>query len=294
MSSFFENSKNWLRRQKTQVDAAADAAQPVLDRIGDQADEAWDWIAKDDGAKKWLSENWSEMSEMIDQSYPTDMPDLERLEKALVGISQNVQQISEKRARRLATVIAGKLGGAAGVGGIAGLISAFGAASTGTAIASLSGAAATTAKLYWVGSIIGLGTTAGATILTVGGIGLAIGTAYLTKRYVVGKVREAEKLQKHEQALLIACATLLAGIQQEKELSGNVSRDQLQELSKYALLPILDNLNSYWTDDDMKRAGVKDAMSYRKCLAILPFNKLRTHRNELTKLVIGALANEQE
>ena len=110
----------------------------------------------------------------------------------------------------------------------------------------------------------------------------------------MGKVREAEKLQKHEQALLIACATLLAGIQQEKELSGNVSRDQLQELSKYALLPILDNLNSYWTDDDMKRAGVKDAMSYRKCLAILPFNKLRTHRNELTKLVIGALANEQE
>ena len=62
---------------------------------------------------------------------------------------------------KLTSLLAGKLGTLGTAGGIMGLLS-FGTASTGTAIASLSGAAATTAKLFWVGSIVGGGVAVGA------------------------------------------------------------------------------------------------------------------------------------
>jgi len=289
-NQFIRRARGWLDRRESDLVEVSEQVAPLLDKVGDHADDARAWITKDDGARKWLAKNWAEISELLDQSYPPEMSDLDRLEKALVGIIKNVQQSSEKRARRLATLIAGKLGGAAGIGGIVGLISTFGAASTGASIASLSGAAATTAKLYWVGSLFGLGTAAGGAALAVGGIGLAIGTAYLTKRYVFGSARNIQKLQDHEQALLVACSTLLAGVQEEQEKGGTITREQTRFLCNYALVPILDNLNSYWTEDDMKRVGVAPAKSYRNCLAALPFQNLRTHKNELTKLVIRAMA----
>jgi len=62
------------------------------------------------------------------------------------------------------------------------LISSFGTTSNSTAIASLSGAAETTAILYWLGSIFGLGVTAG-TVITVG-IGILGG--YIAYRMGIG------------------------------------------------------------------------------------------------------------
>ena len=62
------------------------------------------------------------------------------------------------------------------------LISSFGTTSNSTAIASLSGAAETTAILYWLGSIFGLGVTAG-TVITVG-IGILGG--YIAYRMRMG------------------------------------------------------------------------------------------------------------
>ena len=64
------------------------------------------------------------------------------------------------------------------------LISNFGTTSNSTAIASLSGAAETTAILYWLGSIFGLGVTAG-TVITVG-IGILGG--YIAYRMRMGDV----------------------------------------------------------------------------------------------------------
>lgn len=85
---------------------------------------------------------------------------------------------------------AASLGAAAGALGSAatfGLVATFGAASTGTAIASLSGAAATNATLAWIGggtlAAGGGGVAAGATILTGGtaliAIGVGAGVMYL-------------------------------------------------------------------------------------------------------------------
>ena len=62
------------------------------------------------------------------------------------------------------------------------LISNFGTTSNSTAIASLSGAAEATAVMYWLGSIFGLGVTAG-TVITVG-IGILGG--YIAYRMRIG------------------------------------------------------------------------------------------------------------
>src|SRR5688572_23407023 len=89
---------------------------------------------------------------------------LTRVECSLTGIVGSIRQISYRKARVITGLAIAKLSGAVAVGGIAGLISAFGTASTGTAIGTLSGAAATSATLYWVGSLFGLGAIAGGSI----------------------------------------------------------------------------------------------------------------------------------
>ena len=92
---------------------------------------------------------------------PTYADDRLKTSKALDVIATAITQTSPKVQNKLTFVLAGKLGALGTAGGIVGLLS-FGTASTGTAIASLSGAAATTAKLFWVGSIVGGGMTVGA------------------------------------------------------------------------------------------------------------------------------------
>jgi len=65
----------------------------------------------------------------------------EHLEDTLTRIVSAIQQTSDRKARVFVNAVIGKLGGAMAVGGISGLVATFGAASTGTAIASLSGVA---------------------------------------------------------------------------------------------------------------------------------------------------------
>jgi hypothetical protein len=84
-------------------------------------------------------------------------------ENSLTKLVVNVLQIPHEGSSRLTDALIANASGAAGVAGILGLIGAFGSASTGTAIASLSGAAASNATLYWLGSLVGGGVFAGTT-----------------------------------------------------------------------------------------------------------------------------------
>ena len=74
--------------------------------------------------------------------------DLQRLDEALTAVVSAVLQESNRAAGTIIGVATSKLLAASVVAGTFGGIAAIGAASTGTAIASLSGAAATTATLY--------------------------------------------------------------------------------------------------------------------------------------------------
>ena len=118
----------------------------------------------------------------------------------LVYINACILQISrdeaEQLANKLGNAIAAKIAGAASVGALLGMVSTFGTASTGTAIASLGGAAQTTATMYWVGSLAGGGVATGAVIT--GGVAIVVG-------YGVYKLLSSEARKPHICAVSREC-----------------------------------------------------------------------------------------
>jgi hypothetical protein len=125
-------------------------------------------------------------------------------------ISACMMQIStgeaEKAAGQFGAAIASKITGVATTGALLALVGTFGTAGTGTAIASLSGAAATNATLAWVGSLLGGGMAAGA-VLT-GGLGIIAG---LGAYKLLGSERRAfESLLDVEQRIVQCCWFLIA------------------------------------------------------------------------------------
>jgi hypothetical protein len=121
--------------------------------------------------------------------------------KAIVGA---MLQESSRTASTIIGVAASKLIAAGVMAGAFGTIGAFGVASTGTAIASLSGAAATTATLYWIGSTIGMGVAAGGLMLTGGAIVAGIPAVIVVRRRVLGRRWTEKGLSNPEQAALYA------------------------------------------------------------------------------------------
>lgn len=136
---------------------------------------------------------------------------LRRIERDLNCIIAAITQESERRtrhARRVTQIATGKITGAATVGGMLMFISAFGSASSGTAIGTLSGAAATSAKMYWVGSTFGMGAVAGAIILPAIGAILGLLGVLVFTRKVIGRSRKPEKMEQFEVRALFASHNL--------------------------------------------------------------------------------------
>lgn len=136
---------------------------------------------------------------------------LRHVERDLNGIIAAISQVSSRRARRarrVAQIATGKITGAATIGGMLMFISAFGSASTGTAIGALSGAAATSAQMYWIGSIFGVGAVAGAIILPVIGAVLGLIAVFVISRAVFGRPRKPAKMQEFEVRALFASLRL--------------------------------------------------------------------------------------
>lgn len=130
----------------------------------------------------------------------------------LIYINACILQISptesEQFAIKLGNAIAAKVGAGIGVGALLSLVSAFGTAGTGTAIAGLSGAAATNATLAWVGGLVGGGMATG-TLLT-GGLGLVLGASIY--RLLSSEARHYETLDECEQQIIEANCFLISAI----------------------------------------------------------------------------------
>jgi len=142
----------------------------------------------------------------------------------LRGVCAAVLQTSKGASTRLMNALLAKTAGVASVAGILGLIAAFGTASTGTAIATLSGAAATTAQLFWVGSLIGGGVLAG-TVIT-GGLGVVIGLVGM--KLITGRARKPETLSQEEQALLVLASTLAKALEEQAAMGQPVAAEHLR------------------------------------------------------------------
>lgn len=135
---------------------------------------------------------------------------LQNTRKELAYISACIMQISPGEAEKIATqfgsVVASKIAGIAASGTLLTLVSTFGTAGTGTAIASLSGAASASATLAWVGGLLGGGMATGA-VLT-GGVGIVVGLgAY---KALSSTRRDFDDLDEVEQRIVQYCWMLIA------------------------------------------------------------------------------------
>lgn len=135
---------------------------------------------------------------------------LRNTRKELTYISACIMQISPSEAEKLSaqfgSLVTSKIAGLAASGALFSLVSTFGTAGTGTAIASLSGAASTNATLAWLGGLLGGGMMTGA-VLT-GGISLIVGLgAY---KALGSEKRDFESLTEVEQRTVQYCWMLIA------------------------------------------------------------------------------------
>ncbi len=214
---------------------------------------------------------------------------LEHLERVLEGTVSAVLQKSGRRGRVAVSAIVGKLGGAAVTGGITGLVANFGVASTGTAIASLSGAAATTAKLYWIGSLVGLGVAGGGLMLAAGGLGAGAAAGLAGKRRLLGKERSVDDLEDHERAIVAACATLLSSIRQQREGGQEPSPADMRLVAEHALVPLAHQINQHWDAASLQESGRSGCQPFSRKLAVLQRRRLDRCRTELGRIAMAAM-----
>ncbi|TRX56701.1 glycine zipper family protein [Thalassomonas sp. M1454] len=158
----------------------------------------------------------------------------------LIYINSCILQVSKKDSEQLASnfgkAISAKVAGIASAGGLFALVSSFGSASTGTAIAGLSGAAANSATLAWIGSLVGGGMAAGAVVTS--GVGLLVGAVAYSA--LSSEPRDIEKLSDEERKIIESSALLIAAI--DEVLLNNPVQLSLTE-AKVLLNDVINPLN---------------------------------------------------
>ncbi len=261
-----------------------------------QAERALDWgreqnarlrqrLPESEAIEAWVRTN----AERFGRGKRPASSSLEHLEQVLTETVSAILQKSERRGRIAVNAIVGKLGGVAVTGGIAGLVANFGIASTGTAIASLSGAAATTAKLYWIGSLVGLGVTGGGLLLAAGGLGAGVAAGALGKRKILGRARSEEDLEDHERAILVACVALIKSIREQRESGREPSSADMRLVSEHALIPLVHQINQHWDTVSLQESGKSECQPFNRSLAIWQRRKLDQCRTELGRFALSAM-----
>ena len=169
---------------------------------------------------------------------------LENTRAELIYLNACILQISQGDAEKIAgefsKTVLSKVAGIGFAGGLFSMVSTFGTAGTGTAIASLSGAAASNATLAWVGSLLGGGMTTGAALTG----GLSIIAGVITYKMLGSEARDINSLSKPEQQILEQSGLLIAAIDSLFERhENNVSqlflpKHEAQSILEQFLIPL--------------------------------------------------------
>lgn len=202
-----------------------------------------------------------------------DVDDLRALDEALTAVVGAVLQESNRAAGTIIGVATSKLVAAGVMAGTFGGIAAFGAASTGTAIASLSGAAATTATLYWVGSTVGLGVAAGSLIVASGALAVGVPAAILVRQHVFGRRRTEHELCPREQAVLYATLRLAAPVRALRARDVQPSEMEMRIFARQGLQPLASKIAEL--DVDAQTTGDSTCAAPSGSLAYWPRRRLR-------------------
>ena len=181
--------------------------------------------------------------------------------------------------------MAGKSVAAAAVGGMIMFIHAFGVASTGTMIGTLSGAALSTATLFWIGSSFGGGVATGQLVLAVLTLAVGIGGGLLLQRKFWGRPRAPEQMSDPEVRALYAAMQMSAAIATRlAHASKPVTADELRLFAHEGLLPLCRLLRQHLDPDPLATGKDSTCRSFAANLAIWPRRSLRWHQRRLTRL----------
>jgi hypothetical protein len=210
--------------------------------------------------------------------------DLLDLEQSLTSLIAAILQQSDRAASVIVGVATSKLVAAGVVGGAFGAISAVGAASTGTAIATLSGAAATNATLYWIGSTFGMGIAGGGIILTGGALAVGIPAALYAKRKISGRPRNEMQLSPQEQALLFAALRLASPIRIAIFAKLPPTSLEMQVLSRTIIPQLVSSATStYFVNEEAEKEN-NTCSNRPQRLAVLPKRKLLKSLSKMEKV----------
>lgn len=204
-------------------------------------------------------------------------PDIKKTISALDGICASITQTSPKVQSRMTSAVAAKLGALGVAGGLSGLLT-FGTASTGTAIGALSGAAATTAKLFWVGSLVGGGVTAGAGLIGAASLLGGYFAAKKGKKYLQGNVRSEENLASEEKQILNVARKVSIALQADP----NVSAEQFSEACLIFLVPLISDINQFYFGDMTPKGLIETS---QKTVKPIPLAKLFIYQNAIRRVI---------
>lgn len=175
---------------------------------------------------------------------------LERIERALDGVMMAVSQTPGRKRRKLdliSRLAGGQAAGVAATGTVYASVAAFGTAGTGTAIGTLSGAAATSATLAWIGGLVGGGMAAGGIVLA--GVGLIAGLTinFYWRKLYLGRPKKAEDLAPFETKTLISARCLLGPLRNFRaEKTALPTSDELRVFAVQGLDPLVAHIESHF------------------------------------------------
>lgn len=163
--------------------------------------------------------------------------------KELVKITACILQVPAVEAEnwlgKFGKLVTAKTSGIIASGSILGLVSAFGTAGTGTAIASLSGAASSSATLAWVGGWVGGGMAAGA--LLTAGVGVLAGVVIY--KLLGSEARQYEELDPVDKSIVESVGMLVAAIDDSlAHQPVRLSKGEAEGLLSEALTPLYNQL----------------------------------------------------
>lgn len=168
---------------------------------------------------------------------PMNMDWFEKTADDLTHILAAIMNTKPSVADRIVNATVAKLGGIGAVGGTYGVASLVGTAGTGTAIGTLSGAAAESATLAWLGGSVLIGNIVLIFIAIVGGWG--------AMRLWTGKPREYEELTDNEQKIANACATLAKAFNEQSNAGNMPDKETMRVVIQEGLLPLKKSLEEY-------------------------------------------------
>jgi hypothetical protein len=226
---------------------------------------------------------YNPFKKIINSQKDTVSRDAETTVKCLDHIVASITQTSNKLQNRLTNLFAAKLSGA-GIYGTAMALLSMGTASTGTAIGTLSGAAASTAKLFWAGSLVGGGVAAGAALLGAASIigGLFFGKKL--KKYLIGQDRTEEQLSSAEKQIIDTCRKISIAIKVELLVEARIDKKEFTELQKVIIQPLIEDIAEFYFENFELKELFADQEQKLRPLSIA---SLKMYSDQLARLNKG-------